>query len=211
MEEDDSTQKGSLNEFYARLEYKSMKLTGNLSGSEAQSGTKDLWSDKWRPKGTLKVNDDYLGEIPLVGAKVHVRFLTHVETDITDNTGYFETTKFRYKVHYSIKWKRADFDIRSGNWGQAWYHRDGRHDDVWNFTLSKGGMSWCYAHIHRAAYEFYYLNDKYGIQKPPSQGGFLNQNLHMGTMDSEGRSHYYDFKKYILASQVTVFCKYAGS
>jgi hypothetical protein len=206
IEEDDSTQKGSLDEFYARLEYESMKLTGNLSGSEAQSGTKDLWPDKWRPKGTLKVNDDYLGEIPLVGAKVHVRFLTHIETDITDDKGYFETTKFRYKVHYSIKWERADFDIRSGNWGQAWYHRDDRHDDVWNFTISKGGMSWVYAHIHRGAHKYYYDNT-YGIKSPPKDGKLLKQRIHIGAMDKSGRAHYYDFNKFWLSPQIKVYAK----
>jgi hypothetical protein len=42
---------------------------------------------------------------------------------------------------------------------------------------------------------------------PPRQGGFLNQRLHIGAMDKDGRSHYYDFNSFVFAATVKVYCK----
>jgi hypothetical protein len=202
-------QKGDLNEFYAKLEYESIRLTGNLQAIEEQNGSKGILSSKYTPKGTILVEDDYLGTIPFEGAKIHCRYFTHIETTLTNKAGYFETNQFRYAVHYSIKWERADFDIRSGNWGQAWFHRDDRHKSEWNLTISNGGMSWVYAHIHRGAYTYYY-NNTYGIKSPPKDGKLFKQRIHIGAMDKSGRAHYYDFNKFWLSPQIKVYAKTAS-
>ena len=141
--------------------------------------------------------------IPVIQAMVHARWFTHIERDLTDNNGYFETSKFNYEVSYAVKWERADFDIRSDNWGQAWYNGPKQKGD-WNLNISQGGMSWIYAHIHRGAYTYYYANT-YGIKTPPKDGGFLNQRIHIGAMEKSGRAHYYDFNKFWLSPQIKIY------
>jgi hypothetical protein len=60
--------------------------------------------------------------IPLVGASVHARCFTRIETDLTDANGYFEMPQFRFKVNYAIKWERSHYDIRNGMIWQTWYN-----------------------------------------------------------------------------------------
>ncbi len=114
--------------------------------------------------------------IPLIQATVHARWFTHIESDLTDNNGYFETSKFNYEVNYAIKWQRADFEIREGLIGQAWYNGPKKKGD-WNLNIPGGNsMSRMYATIHRAAYDYFY-NNPFGIQTPP--------NLAIGAFDWE--------------------------
>ena len=111
-------------------------------------------------------------------------------------------------MYYSIKWERNDFDIRSGNWGQAYFNGPRYKEKAWDQVIWKSiGMSGVYAHIHRGAYTYHYQNDKYGIQSPPRQGGILNQKLHIGAMDKDGTSHYYDFNKFFTTPQVKIYSK----
>ena len=119
--------------------------------------------------------------IPLIQATVHARWFTHIETDLTDNNGYFETSKFNYEVNYAIKWQRADFEIREGSLGQAWYNGPKQKGD-WNLNISSG-MSRMYATIHRAAYDYYY-NNPFGIQSPPLNKWY-NNILAIGAFDWE--------------------------
>jgi len=103
--------------------------------------------------------------IPLIQASVHARWFTHVETDLTDNNGYFQTSQFRYEVNYAIKWERGHYDIRDGMFGQAWYNGPKKKGD-WNLNI-RGGKSIMYASIHRAAYKQFYGNNL-GINRPIS-------------------------------------------
>ena len=72
-------------DFYNELEFESVKLTGNLTKDE--DWTKK--SSKLTPKGKIRVYDDYLGWIPLVGAKVNARWFTRTESTLTDDFGNF--------------------------------------------------------------------------------------------------------------------------
>ena len=194
----------AINQFLIDLEYESVWLTGNLTQGEINlKSTQGIMGSLWTPKGTIIVWDNDLGWIPLVQASVHARWFTHIETDLTNENGYFETSQFRYEVNYAIKWERADFDIRSGNWDQAWYSGPKQRGD-WNLEIGQGGMSWIYAHIHRGAYIYYYANT-YGIKTPPLDGGLLNQRIHIGAMENSGRSHYYDFNKFWLSPQIKIY------
>jgi hypothetical protein len=162
-EEADSTRLKSginLNEFYAELELESVKLTGNLP----EGGTRIEKASKWTPKGKIRVYDDYLGLVPVVGANVHARWFTRVESKLTDGSGNFTMPQFRYEVNYSIKWERQDFDIREEDWGQAWFNGPKQKSD-WNLDISSG-KSLRYATIHRAAHQYYYENIG-GIKRPP--------------------------------------------
>ena len=180
----DSGTKGIADElarFYEDLECESCILTGNYTKIEEQSeNTKGLFSSKWIPKGTIRVWDDLLGRyIPLAHVNVHARWFTRIETDLTDENGYFQTKPFRYKVNYSIKWENSLFTIRRGLFFQAWYNGPRMKGD-WNLDI-KGGESVMYATIHRAAYKHFY-GDNLGLFRPMLRSGgrtkicYINEN-----------------------------------
>lgn len=99
----------------------------------------------------------------MIGASVHARWFTHIETDVTDDNGYFQTSQFRYEVNYAIKWERGHYDIRDGLILQAWYNGPKKKGD-WNVNIN-GGKSIRYATMHRAAYKHFY-GDNLGIRRP---------------------------------------------
>jgi len=101
--------------------------------------------------------------IPLIGAKVSARWFTHVAIDLTNSSGYFRTSSFRYKVNYAIKWERNFYDIRDGIILQAWYNGPKKKGD-WNLNI-RSGKSIMYATMHRAAHKHYYGNNL-GIRRP---------------------------------------------
>jgi hypothetical protein len=145
---------------------------------------------------------------PLVGANVHARWFTRIKTCLTDANGYFQTSQFRFEVNYSIKWERFNFDIRSGLLGQAWFNGPKQNGD-WNLDIENNGMSWVYAHIHRAAYTYYYANT-FGIKTPPERNLFKLQRLHIGAMDASGRSKWLAILKFIYFPQVIVYSRFAS-
>ena len=196
---------GSKSGLLEAIEDEAIRLCG-YSDMLQQNASKGLFS-KWTPSGTIKVWDDVLLKyIPIHGAKVQVRWLTHIEKDFTDANGNFSTSSFRFDVNYSIKWERADFDIRSGNWGQAWYNGP-KLGSAWYLNIDKGGMSWVYAHIFRAAHMYYYGHSSWGIKSPPKDGKLLKQSIKIGAMDKSGRAHFFDFNKFFTTPQIKVFRK----
>lgn len=190
-----------LNEFYNKLEFESVKLTGNLPDKTERIEK----ASKWTPKGKIRVWDNHLGWVPVIGANVHARWFTRVESNLTDNQGDFTMPQFKYEVNYAIKWDRRDFDIREGNWGQAWYNGPKQKGD-WNLDIGQGGMNWVYAHVHRGAYTYYYANN-FGIKSPPQDGKVFKQKIHFGVMDKSGRAHYFDFNKFWLSPQIKIYSK----
>lgn len=146
--------------------------------------------------------------VPVVGCKARAYSWFTTYSDITNSNGdfYIDET-FKGYVNYSIKWERDDFDLRSGNWGQAYYNGPRLDEKAWNLNISDNGLSWMYAHMHHGAYTYYYKHSTYGIQAPPRQGGILNQRLHLGAMDESGRSHYYDFNQLFTTPQIKIYRK----
>lgn len=196
--------------FWDDLEVEALRITDNLYEDPKLKST--MGRDKFEPKGTILLTDDSgLGTNGLEGLYVIARSWFTTKHNYTNSAGYFKINHtFKGHCNYYIKWERGDFDIRSGNWGQAYYNGP-RSSGDWNLTIGRGGISWCYGHIHRAAYIYYYRNGNYGIQSPPRQGGVLNQRLHIGAMDKAGTSHYYDFNKFFTTPQVKIYCKYGSS
>lgn len=142
-EEDEGSFRSAKSLFDEALIIESFKLTGNgdeLNSSDVQ--TRGLFNPKrWHPSGTVKVWDDVLQQyIALEGAEVHARWSTHIEKDITDSNGYFKVGGFIFNVNYAIKWQRADYDIRDGNFGQAWLNGPKQKGD-WNLNIPAGAKS----------------------------------------------------------------------
>jgi hypothetical protein len=198
------------NDDWANLEDESLKITGNYDPDDyTEEGS---LKRRWRPSGQIKVEDDYMGVIPLAGVRVVVKRWFKWKHDITDKNGKFSTRKFRSKrVKYGIKWERRDFDIRSGSYGQAWYSFVKKKKKAWNLTIYRSSTpkSWLYAHIHRAAITYFYDYGKWGLTPPPRRKGIkkLKHRLHIAGKDKSGRSHYFNFNRFIWSAQVVVYSK----
>lgn len=169
---------------YNQLEDLSLKMTHNYHESNwNNSGLKASW---WTPSGTISVQDNDLGIIPIVGAKVRVRNWFKVKEALTNEQGYFQTESFKHSVDYSIKWERADFDIRSGNWGQAYFQGPNESHSAWNLLIVNNGMSFVYANVHRGAERYWYHNI-YGIKTPP-KNSFWSRKVKIGCFDEADRA-----------------------
>jgi hypothetical protein len=165
---EESGLKSSKKNYYEDLLIESLKITGNYIEEETTlKSTNGLFKPKrWHPSGTIQVYDHIVDRnIPLQGAEVHARWSTHIETRITDSDGKFRMGGFIFKVNYAIKWERGYYDIRNGNFLQAWYNRSGRHSGEWDLNIGTGGESIMYATMHRAAHKHFY-GDNLGIRRP---------------------------------------------
>ena len=148
--------------------------------------------------------------IALKGATVRARrwFTTH--KGITDANGTFVCDgTFSRDANYSIKWERWDFDIRDGQYGQAYFNGP-KQSGPWNLNIESEHTpkSHLFAHIFRAAHTYYYDHNHWGIKAPPRRDGVLGalqHRLHIAGIDGPGRSKYYTFKEFALAAQIKVY------
>ena len=182
MEEDEDsiiTKSASVNYFdWVLLENKALELTGNLN--EESNTTLTLKANKWRPAGRITANGN-----PVVGCMVRARrwFTTH--KGYTNNNGDFSCDgRLRRDANYSIKWERYHWDIRDGNFGQAYYNGPKQRGN-WNLNIT-GGKSLRYAFIHQAAYDYYYRNP-FGTQHPPHNKWYRSA-IKIGYHDKDGGS-----------------------
>jgi len=154
--------------FYEDLVNESARLTGNIPDDESSYQVKGSQS-KWQPKGRIRAWDDLLNQfIPLNHVNVHARWFTRIETDLTDENGYFQMKSFSHKVNYSIKWENSLFSIRNGLFFQAWYNGPRMKGD-WILDI-RDGKSKMFATIHRAAYRQFY-GDNLGMERPVLKTG----------------------------------------
>lgn len=196
---------GAKSDLADRLDDEALRLAG-YAVEEPSDGSKAR--KRFKPSGRITVHDNTLDAIiGIHGLRVIARSWFTTKHAFTDANGDFLIDHtFKGHCNYWIKWERADFDIRSGNWGQAWC--DGpRLDGRWNHTFHLGSVQWQYAHIFRAAHMYYYGNDRWGIKTPPKASGILKRCLHIGAMDKDGTSHYFEFNKFFTTPQIKVFSK----
>ncbi len=148
--------------------------------------------------------------IPLEGVEVRANrwFTTH--TGYTDINGNFTCDgTFVRDANYSIKWERWDFDIRDGQYGQAYFNGP-KQSGPWHLNIEQSltPKSHLFAHIFRAAHTYYYDHNRWGIKAPPRRDGALGalqHRLHIAGFDEPGRSKYYTFKEFVLAAQIKVY------
>jgi hypothetical protein len=202
--------------FLSALEDESLTLTGNNSSVTQKNGKVSYW----QPEGIIKVWDERLsynfytntyikgaagGFVPVPQCLVRANRLFSTYTELTDESGRY---KFAHSfsngsLNFSIKWERADFDIRSGTFGQAYYN--GPSSAVgWNLDIQEVGTpdNYIYAHVHRAAW-FYYYKNTFGILSPPNANFTgLGGKIHLGAKSGGSRSHYFAFNSTWLASDV---------
>ena len=107
---------------------------------------------------------------PLHGVRVRARRFLVSRDDFTDKDGNYHIGSFRYNVHYSVRWERHQFNIRSGVSGGAEYNGPTRRTG-WNLSIPSTSIHRFYADIHRGAYHYYYKGIK-GLRRPPENGIF---------------------------------------
>ncbi|MCI5777430.1 MAG: hypothetical protein MR215_07375 [Bacteroidales bacterium] len=149
---------------WERLESKALELAGVVI--ETESGNK---SSKWRPEGNLKYYDNTLKrEVAMEGVpvRIHRGFTTH--QCCTDANGHFSFSKRRHHIRCYVKWRRDDFHLREiGHpFQQAESTICSHMKSSVNHTFVHGYDSWYYASIFRAAHEYYYHYQKYGLSRP---------------------------------------------
>jgi hypothetical protein len=158
-------------QLFGKLEHEALLLSDNLDDESGQQDnisarTSGWLPDKWYPEGRIMVYDDRVRDhIPMEGVKVQARRWFKNRYAVTDRFGFFHFDDgFRYEVNYSIPWERAKFDIRSGTFGQARFNGPKKKGN-WLLRIERGGMSFHYAHVFRAALRYYY-NDIGGLKRP---------------------------------------------
>ncbi len=87
----------------------------------------------------------------------------------TANGDYSCDGRFKNPANYSIPWERYHFDIRTQGFSvldiwKARYNGPKKTGD-WDVDIREGTQK-LYAHIHRAAFHYYYQNIK-GLRRPP--------------------------------------------
>jgi hypothetical protein len=150
------------------LEYEALLLTNNLpkeTDTKSDDGGKVAFlPSKSTPNGTVRVRDSRLGIIPFRGIKIRTRRWFEVHEAITDlNGNYRASGTYRYDFNYSLIYERADFDVRTGTFGQATLGGPNCKCS-WSPTID-GGVQQFYASIFRGAFRYFYLNID-GLRRP---------------------------------------------
>ena len=157
------------------LEDEAYRITGNLKQEEQSENSKTaIFRSRWRPAGRITYNDLVLGLVPLVGAEVRARKFTIFHKGITDANGNYSCDgRFRDRANYSIAWERYQFIImtRGGILGVGALLDGPKMRGNWNHQINFGGRDYYRATIFRAAFHYYYQNNR-GLRRPPANGIF---------------------------------------
>jgi hypothetical protein len=152
------------------------------------------------------------GQIPVPGCQVRANVGFTTKTTLTNLDGTFFINHFWSVncIDMSIKWDRNDFDIRTGSYGQA-ITSNNNVCTAWNpdITESISPNHYIYAHVHRAAW-YYYYNNIFNVPTPPTRTKFdlygisnlVGEKMHLGAKEGGARSHYFQFNGNWLASQI---------
>lgn len=149
------------------LDEEALRITGNLEPGEEKPGRSKARPSKWNPSGTIRLWDTRFNQLQnLEGLKIRVRRWYTIKTAYTDANGYFWIShQFRRPVNYSAVFERHDFDIRNGEFGQAYI--DGPkvkgqwNNDIW------GGHHYYWATIFLGLRDYYYGHAQFGLNAPP--------------------------------------------
>src|SRR5690606_22824616 len=98
------------------LENESLRLTNNN-----EQAIKNAKISGYSPSGTVTVWDQTLNRfLPIEGATIRAKRWFTTRTGTTNNVGFYSINhSFNGSVDYDIIWETSNFDIRSGNYGQA--------------------------------------------------------------------------------------------
>jgi hypothetical protein len=199
------------------LENEALRITGNLPNKTngrvsayIPTGRIMVRDTRIRYNNITRSYENIPGYVPVVGCQVRTRRWFSTETTLTLEDGTFNIgVSYNNPANYSIEWDREDFDIRSGQYGQAYFNGP-KQEGRWDLNIENNGESYIYAHVHRAAYTYYYQSARWSIQAPPSRSyfsglgiiGLIGHKMHLGVANGTGRSHYFDFNDNWFAAEI---------
>ncbi|MDR1760513.1 MAG: fibrobacter succinogenes major paralogous domain-containing protein [Fibrobacter sp.] len=134
------------------------------------------FTSKWKPKGTLKFQDEKLNVQPLVGVRVIGGYSYYWREAHTDKNGIFSIPeKWSFSIDYELNFDSQQFLLQNGH---SWYGEDleiekNNKKSAWNETFTGDKAKWSV--VWTAAYTYWYGN-RYGLKKP-RQNTFWNQSL----------------------------------
>jgi hypothetical protein len=189
-----------------RLVDEALKITNNFDKELPNSGAR-IMAASWRPKGTIRVWDDVIGNwrgVEGVEVKATRWFTTH--KGITNINGFYSCNgTFERQADYRLDWERYDFGIREG-----WL--DGanilRHDlkGDWNLDINDGAKTF-HARIFMAAYHYYYKEIQ-GLRRPPDNG-ILKTQMHIrayNEANTDVSGNHLEERRFLgLGSQIKIF------
>ena len=161
-----TTRSSSYYDAIESLVNESMRLTGNIEEEDIPENGMMASNSTWYPSGRITAYDDIVdGQVPLEGVKVRARRWFTTRSATTDANGYFSFNKgFKDKVNYSIVWDGPKWNIRDGQFIQAYYNGP-KKKGAWNLEITDDGYkSIRYAAIHRAVYRMK-LGNTYGLSR----------------------------------------------
>jgi len=193
-----------------------------LEATGYKDKTKKAKISNWTPVGHIRVANAFGSNnfVAVQGCKVRTtRALVITHSGITNTEGLYiinHTYNGNNQATYDIKWERDDYDIRSGNYVQA-YTNGPNQSGGWNLNIvSNAYLSYLYAWANNAANYYYYSSHVMGIQAPPRTSPrppvagvvslLLPQRMKIGVaIDSSPiPSHYFDFNSAWFAAQIAV-------
>lgn len=201
-----------IDDYITELTDIALQITGNFDTTEmkevAEEDIRYKWRrrSKWNPSGRIRLSDNVLNITSgLEGVKVRARRWFTMRSMLTNRNGEFWTPhQFRRDVNYSINWERADYNIRSGRHGQAYFNGP-KIKGVWNLDIVSG-ISWHYGQVHRGAYDYYY-NNSTGLRQPPTSG-FLGSRIAIGMFDESDRADYRHWQRNWLGPEIRMYSKW---
>jgi hypothetical protein len=171
--------------------------------------------------GTIRVEDDILSGLkgsqiflPIQGVKVRAKRNSITSETTTDASGNF-TVPYNFAGNidsYSIVWQNTSYDITDGSYGLAITTRN-NHSTPWIPQITKAVSSevFRYAHVFRAAYNYYYNIGSLQIDTPHLANsavlGGVGNKLKIGVRDGSWLdlgSHYYGSNRIFNASQAII-------
>ena len=190
---------------------KCMVIAG-LETEEEQENAQEMGGNGyWTPSGRITAYDDIVnGPVPIVGAKVLARRWFTTSSAITNASGMFYCDRsFSRPVNYSIKWESLRWDIRDGDYGQAYYNGP-KQRTSWllyiNHNISK---SLAYATLHRALYRIYYKN--LGGLSEPCRDKKIKVAYHHDSKGYVGGVYYNDWWHSVgIAPKIKIYGVYEG-
>lgn len=218
-------------EFKQNLMYQARKQAGHLNDEELAEGymsykegindkttndnqrtTYGLFGKKWRPSGTVQVEDDYLTDRnngnkiykPVVNCVVNVLKWgwLQIEHGTTNHNGYFATgTTYTKNVHYVVKFKHDYATIKDGNFFDtaSWFSWSCNRTAL-NITFTRANYEnyQFFALVHNASFDYYdRCLEQYGLHDP----GNLNITAQINGSNSEAGAQWWPFNSAIRVSK----------
>jgi len=190
--------------YWTLLENRALTITDNAKTSPAKvNNGQQRATTSWTPTATIRVQDENQFKfIGLAGIKVHARNWFNWRSGVTGSDGKATMSgKFSsQQIDWSFDWQGKDFNILQGEWMlQAGYSKTLKGD--WALDISRGCMSYCYAHAYRACN--IYWNNPLGL-KTPFSISFWRQKINVGVFDGVGRSKTFTVG-WVLGSRVKIY------